>query len=240
MITALFVSSCTKDHEGTTNQGTIKQPEDNSEKVTGEFWCILSADMDTPGVYDESAVAHFVRSVQENAPIFADTVYINGLVTKKNLTDTFHYLFLADEAALSMRDSCRWEVADTTHPEIPSFKYNFRMPYPSVLGKISDTVTRATGFNMNIKVAEADSIVIAISGDTLNNNGFIVKTVSPAVNIYGFTSDEIKSIRPSSVSGVKQQFIIQAYKTTVQEFEGRYFRFTKHSIFSGKVWVKKE
>src|SRR5690606_33953583 len=154
MVAALLVSACTKeDKDGSNNQSTIEQPEDNSEKVTGEFWSTLTGSMDFPGMYSESASAYFMRSVQENILVLADTVYINHLGTIEDAADNYHHLSPADvNTFFSMKDSCIWEVVDTTHPEIPSFRYNFRVPYPSILGKIPDTVTRATGFNMDIKV----------------------------------------------------------------------------------------
>lgn len=242
LIAVSLIASCTKEDDGTTNQSTIIPNEDNRERVTGMFTSRLTLNdataLSNPNTYFEDATVMFVRSIQDNVLIPADSVLVNELLLNKQ-TDNTHYLSVGDNSLLNMRDSCYWRVADTSYKEIPAFTYNFKAPYPSILGKLPDTVTRATGFRMNIQIAEADSVVLAISGDTLNNDGFIVKTVPPSINNYGFTYEEIKSIRPSGLTGSRQQLVIQAYKTTIQQFEGRYFRFTKLFIFNAGVWVKK-
>lgn len=245
LIALSLTSSCTKDDDNgdSNNQSTVTPNEDNSEKVTGTFTSILALNdasaVINPNTYFETASVKFLRSVQDNVIISADSVLVNELLLNKQ-TDNTHYLSVADNPLLNMRDSCYWRVADTSYDEIPSFTYNFKSPYPSILGKVPDTVIRAKGFRMNIQIAEADSVVIGITGDTLNNEGFITKTVPPAINNYGFTYEEIKSLRPSAMIGSRQQLVIQAYKTTVQQFEGRYFRFTKLFIYTAGVWVKKD
>ena len=243
LATLSMIYSCKKDDDSVTNEGTIPVKEDHSEKATGFLVSTLTindaTDLLNPNSYFEEATATFVRSIQENTPVLADTVYINSL-GMLDASGNIHSLTVADNFELNTRDTCNWTVVDTTHPEIPSFKFNYRVPYPSILGKIPDTVIRSKGINLPIQIAGADSVIMAIDGDTLNNGGFKIKTLAPPLANYTFAYEDVKSIRPSKQDGLRRRIIIQAYKTTVIPFDGIYMRFTKVYRFNASFWVKRE
>lgn len=242
------VYSCKKDDkdDATTTNGTANNDTQNyNDYVTGDLTATyVFIDTTYPNTSSiksyQTVEASFIKTVKENALTLADTVYINGYPTKR-LTAKYHSLTTTNLSRLNILDSCIWTVVDTTsHNAIPNFTYSFTAPMPTVLGKLPDTVTKLEGFKLDLQIAGADSVVMAISGDTTNSDGYISKSFNPANNNYYFSSDDIAKIRLSSIHSLRQSFVIVAYTSTIQNFDGKYMRFTKTYTYYGGIWVNKE
>lgn len=238
--------SCNKDDKDvTTTKGSSNETNDNSEKITGDLSAAYTfIDTTFPNnttiVRMQTAEARFIKSIKESVLTLADTVMINGHDLQK-LSANYHSLSTNDIANLNLGDSCLWKVGDTSsHGAIPTFTYNFTAPYPSLLGKLPDTVTKLNGFKVNIQIAGADSVIMAISGDTTNSEGYISKYFNPAINNYYFAPSDITKIRTSDKISARQSFVIVAYTSTIRKYGDKYIRFLKQYAYYGGIWVKQE
>ncbi|HTN44927.1 MAG TPA: hypothetical protein VL098_01180 [Flavipsychrobacter sp.] len=247
LATLSLAYSCKKDDTISSNgTSSTKEPIDN--KTTGFFTSVYyqvdgSATNQSVVSGTQNAFAMFYRSRKDTVAIPATKVWINGIETSVmpygNLSQ-IHFQSTSTGAMLDMNGDAIWKIYDTTYSEIPDFTFNHRLPFPTVLGTIDDSLSKSKPSALDIEIAGADSVTVYIDGNVLNNApGVLVKQFVPNHNNLKFTVDEMKNLFPSDVSGTKNGVEIIAHTTTTQQFEGRYYSFKKITIYRGAVWVTK-
>lgn len=235
--------SCNKT-ENLTSNGTDGPKNDFSDDLSGQFlsryYFFDSTYPSNPGFSEaQDAEVRFVKSRQQNTLLLADKVFVNSLEMQK---DPGNFHTLNSGSNLDMKDSCLWRVESTSVPEIPSFSYNFRMPFPSIKASVPDTIVKKDGITLQIQVAGADSLVIGISGDSTNFEGYIYKSFLPQQGSFNctFTAKEIGKIRRSEYVGASQAVVVVAYKRAITTVQNKHMSFTKISSHLAGVWVKQK
>lgn len=188
---------------------------------------------------NEEAICFFFAIPGDTASItLVDSVAVNNfpleVVPDQNGVNTAYYAVDSFSNLMNMTSTCNWHVYGSNG--IPSFTYNFPVPYPSFTSVLPDTITKTAGITFHITAINADSLVIGIAGDSLG--GYIYKAFAPSSTSQSFTATEINSLVPSSSFGIKSLMQIFVYKSTKQTFNGKNFSFTKVYDYYNPVWIQ--
>ncbi len=242
-ITTLY--SCNKD-DVSKSFGSEQPKTDNTDKVIGQFtsrYVFYDATYPSfPGFAStQEAEARFMRTRQQGVLVLADTASVNSLMMQNDPAN-FHTLTDQIDPNLNMKDSCIWRVRSTSVPEIPSFDFSFRAPFPVVNAKFPDTISKTQNLTFSIHVAGADSLVIGINGDSSNFDGYLYKSFIPNQNgnNYTFSVKDYSKIRRSDYFGAKQAIKIIAYSKAIQDIKGNYMTFMKETTFYGGIWINQK
>jgi len=211
------------------------------DKISGYFYSSYvvyepSYPFPIAGAEENQQTAAVDLLYSERVPI-ADAVLINSKVMPLNSFYPVHILNSLDDPMLDMRDSCVWQVIDTTNSERPSIRYSDKVPFPSILGKLPDTVSRQ-GFKLNIKASGADSVFVSINGDTANHADYINRTFLAVNDNYFFTADDLKTIISSDRTLGKKKLRIIISKGSIVQLGSRRYYFERSYIVHKRVWLK--
>ena len=250
LIITVFFYACDKGDDPISNSGSNETDNENKlEKVTGYFtstYIVATASAPIPPPIPSGtqlAEAKFYRSLQDSVAIAADSVTVNNLLLNKTTAGLSNYHSLSSQANpdLNMKRDCYWKVVDTSYSEIPDMAFNDPTPYPNITGFLPDTGIIKTGFSVNnLSIIGADSFTVMLQADMFNPTKLIQKTYPAGTTFFSFSYDEIKNVTPSASTGLKNGFIVIAYRSNIFEREGRYYKVTKQTLYYSGIWIEKE
>jgi hypothetical protein len=225
---AVAVTSC--DPNNNNNNPTPIAP-DSISGYLGSQHIIVDSNIFYPAGDIEQAFAMFYSNPGSMTRVLVDSVHINGQPMDVD-TDSLIYFDAGFFPPLNMSTTCSWQVFGNS--VVPSFSYNYPVPYPSFTGVLPDTISKTTGVTFNLTFTGADSLFIAIP-DSFGS--YIVRTFSASSTSQHFTAADIASTMMSSGGLSNTLYTVSVFKSTQQVIGNKKFMFSKTLAHSHLAFV---
>jgi hypothetical protein len=209
------------------NNVTPIPPGPTNDSISGELAAVHSV-VDSSTIvsppYDiQTGIAVFFDQPNGNTLISVDSVFLNGKYCFLDQGTKSYYNYPGTD----LNGTCNWQVKGNA--VVPSFTYNYTASYPSCTVVFPDTVIKANGLTLSLQLAGADSVYVILQ----NVGGSVGKAVLGNPTSVQFTPAELS---PLSVSALYPtgNIHVYAYKSIVQNFSGKKFRFVKQYSRTGE------
>lgn len=232
VLAAVLAVSCKKKEAtpATSGTGTTSGPVNGLTYGSMQTMIVQSYYGQTFGGIDSTAFANFYSAANSSQGVNAGTVKLNNTTLKydpsyQNYQDTTHML--------NIHGACSWNVSGSAN--VPAITFSYSPVYPVFTGnaQLPDSVSRASGFTVNIagasNIANNSVIVELYSGSTGVN-----KQIPPNQTSCTFSHSDLAALQ----NDPNAMLIILFGNTTTQVFGGKEYAFTaslEHIKYNVKV-----